>query len=123
MSLRSMVLGKNMFIVSKSFTRLTMSLQPYVNRVKHMTMGLGVFLMLFGASMPFLVGTYALSLALAVVFFLMGIFGLVAGSRIKPRPIPTFPGNQQTIVEVRCKSCKALNPETNQHCAACGALL
>jgi hypothetical protein len=98
-------------------------LQPYVNRVKHMTMGLGFFLMLFGAAMPFLVGTYTLSLLLAAVFFLMGIFGVVAGSRIKPRPFPSFPANQRTIIEVRCKSCNALNPDTNQHCAACGALL
>ena len=100
-----------------------MSLQPYVNRVKHLTMGLGFFLMLFGAAMPFLVGTYALSLALAGIFFLMGIFGVVGGSRIRQRPIPSFPVNQRTIVEVRCKSCNALNPETNQHCGACGALL
>jgi hypothetical protein len=44
-------------------------LQPVVNRVKHMTMGLGFFLMLVGAAMPFLVGTYTLSLLLAAIFF------------------------------------------------------
>lgn len=86
-------------------------------------MGLGFFLILFGASMPFLVGTYTLSLALAGIFFLMGIFGVFGGLRIKPRPIPSFPASQRAIVEVRCKSCNALNPETNQHCGACGALL
>ena len=100
-----------------------MSVQPYVNRVKHLTMGLGLFLLLFAAAMPFWVGTYTLSIAMAGIFFLMGIFGVVAGSRIKPRPIPAFPGSQQTIVEVRCKSCKALNPESNKHCSTCGALL
>lgn len=78
-----------------------MTLQPYVNRVKHLTMGLGFFLMMFGASMPFIVGTYILSLALAGIFFLMGIFGVVSGSRIKPRSIPSFPASQNAIIEIR----------------------
>lgn len=116
--------GKERFFLSTvGSDDLSLSLQPYVNRVKHLTMGLGFFLLVFGASMPFLVGTYALSLLLAAVFFLMGIFGFVAGSRMRPRPITPFPGNQRTIIEVRCKSCNTLNPETNRHCAACGAPL
>ena len=44
-----------------------------------MTMGLGVFLLIFALSMPIWVGTYALSILLASIFFLMGIFGVVAG--------------------------------------------
>jgi ribosomal protein L40E len=88
-----------------------------------MTMGLGVFLLIFAVSMPFLIGAYALSILLAAIFFLMGIFGVVAGSRIKARPIPTSQVAQSVLVEVKCKSCNALNPETSEFCARCGARL
>ena len=62
------------------------TLPAIANRVKHMTMGLGVFLLIFAVSMPLLIGVYTLSILLAAVFFLMGIFAVVAGSRIKARP-------------------------------------
>jgi hypothetical protein len=88
-----------------------------------MTMGLGFFLLIFALSMPIWVGTYALSILLASIFFLMGIFGVVAGSRIKARPTPTPPIGQSVLIEVKCKSCNALNPETSEFCASCGARL
>jgi ribosomal protein L40E len=88
-----------------------------------MTVGLGVFLLIFAVSMPFLIGAYTLSILLAVVFFLMGMFGVVAGSRIKARPIPTSQVAQNVLIEVKCKSCNALNPETSEFCARCGARL
>ena len=99
------------------------NLPAIANRVKHMTMGLGVFLLIFALSMPIWVGTYALSILLASIFFLMGIFGVVAGSRIKPRVTPTRPFAQKVLIEVKCKSCNALNPETSEFCASCGARL
>src|SRR2546428_3914904 len=67
------------------------NLPAIANRVKHMTMGLGVFLLIFALSMPIWVGTYALSILLASIFFLMGIFGVVAGLRRKTRVNPTRP--------------------------------
>src|SRR5712692_77665 len=99
------------------------TLPAIANRVKHMTMGLGAFLLIFAVSMPLLIGVYTLSLLLASIFFLMGIFGVVAGSRIKARPIPTRPVGQSVLIEVKCKSCNTLNPETSQFCASCGARL
>jgi hypothetical protein len=87
-----------------------------------MTMGLGVFLLIFALSMPIWVGTYALSILLASIFFLMGIFGVAAGSRIKARPTLT-PIGQSVLIEVKCKSCNTLNPETSEFCASCGARL
>jgi hypothetical protein len=44
----------------------------------------------------------------------MGIFGLVAGARIKARALPTPPVPQSVLIEVKCKSCNALNPETSE---------
>ncbi len=86
-------------------------------------MGLGVFLLIFALSMPIWVGIYALSILLASIFFLMGIFGVVAGSKIKARPTLTPPIGQSVLIEVKCKSCNTLNPETSEYCASCGARL
>src|SRR6267143_1357329 len=98
------------FSATKGRSTPSMSSLPAIaNRVKHMTMGLGVFLAIFAVSMPLFIGVYTLSILLAGVFFLMGIFGVVAGSRIKARPIPTRPLGQSVLIEVRCKSCNALN--------------
>jgi len=109
---------------TKDCLTLVMSDLPAIaNRVKHMTMGLGFFLIIFAVGMPLFIGVYTLSLLLAAVFFLMGIFGVVAGSRIKARPIRPFPVAQKVLVEVKCRSCSALNPETSQFCAKCGAQL
>ena len=88
-----------------------------------MTMGLGVFLLIFAVSMPLFIGVYTLSILLATIFFLMGIFGVVAGSRIKYRAPSTSPINQKVLIEVKCKSCSTLNPETSEYCASCGARL
>ncbi len=99
------------------------TLPAIANRVKHMTMGLGVFLVIFAVSMPLLIGVYTLSILLAIIFFLMGIFGVVAGSRIKARPTTAGPVVQSVLIEVKCKSCNALNPETSEFCARCGARL
>jgi hypothetical protein len=105
-------------------TVLSLSTLPAIaNRVKHMTMGLGAFLIIFSVSMLFFIGVYTLSILLAVTFFLMGIFGLVAGSRIKARPLPTGQVAQSVLIEVKCKSCNALNPEASEFCARCGARL
>ncbi len=41
-----------------------------------MTMGLGVFLLIFSVSMLLFIGVYALSILLSAVFFLMGINAL-----------------------------------------------
>lgn len=98
-------------------------LPAIANRVKHMTMGLGFFLIIFAVGMPLFIGVYALSILLAAIFFLMGIFGVVAGSRIKPRVTPTGQFSQKVLVEVKCKSCSALNPETSEFCEKCGAHL
>jgi hypothetical protein len=101
-----------------------MSTLPIIaNRVKHMTMGLGIFLIIFSVSMLFFIGTYTISILLAGIFFLMGVFGVAAGSRIKAPAIPTGTSAQKVVVEVRCKSCNSLNPETSQYCAGCGAHL
>lgn len=112
------------FSTTKGCTFLPLSTLPAIaNRVKHLTMGLGLFLLIFGIAMPLFIGVYTLSLLLAAVFLLMGIFGVVAGSRIKARPIQPFPVAQKVLVEVKCESCNALNPETSEFCARCGARL
>jgi hypothetical protein len=51
-----------------------------------MTMGLGAFLIIFSVSMLLFTGVYTISILLAAIFFLMGIFAVVAGSRIKFKP-------------------------------------
>src|SRR2546425_3006229 len=94
------------------------NLPAIANRVKHMTMGLGVFLLIFALSMPIWVGTYALSILLASIFFSMGIFGVAAGSRIKPTGTPTLPFAQKVLIEVKCKTCNPLNTE-NMEVFAC----
>ncbi len=99
------------------------TLPAIAKRVKLMTMGLGVFLLIFSVSMLLFIGVYTLSILLAIVFFLMGMFGVVAGSRIKARATPIRPVAQSVLIEVKCKSCNALNPETSEFCASCGARL
>src|SRR2546428_481518 len=54
---------------------------------------------------------------------LSAFHSVVAGSRIKPRVTPTGPFAQKVLIEVKCKSCNALNPETSEFCASCGARL
>src|SRR3989442_15114722 len=83
---------------------LLSNLPAIANRVKHMTMGLGVFLLIFALSMPIWVGIYALSILLASIFFLMGIFGVAAGSGVKPRgnSISVFP--HKVLIEGKRKS-------------------
>src|SRR3989442_14401489 len=93
------------------------NLPAIANRVKHMTMGLGVFLLIFALSMPIWVGIYALSILLASIFFLMGIFGVAAGSRIKPRGNSSGAFAQKGLIEGKCKSCNALNTVTSEFCA------
>jgi hypothetical protein len=89
------------FSSTRAQSILSMSTLPVIaKRVKHMTMGLGVFLLIFSVSMPLLIGVYSLSILLAVVFFLMGIFGVVAGSRIKARSTPTNLVAQSVLIEV-----------------------
>src|SRR2546425_3618753 len=90
------------------------NLPAIANRVKHMTMGLGFFLVIFALSMPIWVGTYALSILLAGIFFLMGIFGVVAGLRVKARGTPTWPFAPKGLIEVKFKTCNPLDPETNE---------
>src|SRR5947209_19487611 len=90
------------------------NLPAIANRVKHMTMGLGVFLLIFALSMPIWVGTYALSILLASIFFLMGIFGVVAGSGLKPRGTPSRPFAHKVLIEAKCKSQTPFNPQTHE---------
>src|SRR2546422_10784390 len=84
------------------------NLPAIANRVKHMTMGLGVFLLIFALSMPIWVGTYALSILLASIFFSMGIFGVAAGLRVKPRGNPNRPFGPEGFIEVKYKSRNAM---------------
>src|SRR2546427_12599548 len=97
------------------------NLPAIANRVKHMTMGLGVFLLIFALSMPIWVGTYALSILLASIFFSMGIFGVAAGSRIKPRVTPTRPLPPEALTGGKHKTPKTLNTHTSAFIASVGA--
>src|SRR3989442_6054753 len=99
------------------------NLPAIANRVKHMTMGLGVFLLIFALSMPIWVGTYALSILLASIFFLMGIFGVVAGLRVKSKGSSHPPISLVTILQVTIKTFQLLNTVTKQVYARCGARL
>src|SRR3989442_1976695 len=85
------------------------NLPAIANRVKHMAMGLGFFLLIFALSMPIWVGTYALSILLASIFFSMGIFGVAAGFRVKPKGTPTRPFAQKVLFAVKCKTFTTLN--------------
>src|SRR2546428_10609830 len=85
------------------------NLPAIANRVKHMTMGLGVFLLIFALSMPIWVGTYALSILLASIFFLMGIFGVVAGLRVKARGKSTPPFAPKDFIEGKKKNPNTVN--------------
>src|SRR2546422_11735549 len=86
------------------------NLPAIANRVKHMTMGLGVFLLIFALSMPIWVGTYALSILLASIFFLMGIFGVVAGSPVKPRGTSNRSFSPKVLIEGQKKTFHPLEP-------------
>src|SRR3989442_14293175 len=98
------------FSATRGHSILSLSNLPAIaNRVKHMTMGLGVFLLIFALSMPIWVGTYALSILLASIFFLMGIFGVVAGLRGKGTVNTHTPFAQEGVIRVKYKNSHPLN--------------
>src|SRR2546428_13856921 len=99
------------------------NLPAIANRVKHMTMGLGVFLLIFALSMPIWVGTYALSILLASIFFLMGIFGVVAGWRVKAKGNSTRSFAPEGFIEGKSKNFKDVYTSNSEVFARCGGRL
>lgn len=85
-----------------------------------MTIGLGIFMILSGIFVVVVIGQYAISLLMGAVFMLTGIFGIVAGRRMKMPTRPNSTMQPGVVVEIRCRSCNALNLEGAQFCSKCG---
>lgn len=107
-----------------------MAIDPKNAHNKLLTMGSGIFLLIFSIMVVVLDSSNFLAIGLAF-FVLMGglalvMVGAVNGLDAKKKDS----GQAQTttqivreVVKVRCKYCNALNFETSQRCSNCGGQL
>ena len=105
-----------------------MSIDPKNAHNKTLTMGAGIFLLVFSITVVVLDASNFLAIGLAF-FVLMGglmlvMMGAVSGMDNKKKdPEQTRTEVVREVVKVRCKYCNALNFETSQRCSNCGGQL
>ena len=105
-----------------------MSIDPKNGHNKLLSMGSGIFLLIFSIMVVVLDSSNFLAIGLAF-FVLMGglalvMVGAVNGMDNKRKdPGQTHTEVVREVVKVRCKYCNALNFETSQRCSNCGGQL
>lgn len=104
-----------------------MSVDPKGAHNKLLSMGSGIFLLVFSLMVVVLDSSNFLAIGLAF-FVLMGglmlvMIGAVGGMDKKKDPAQTHTEVVREVVKVRCKYCNALNFETSQRCSNCGGQL
>ena len=107
-----------------------MAFDPKNAHNKTLTMGAGIFLLVFSITVVVLDASNFLAIGLAF-FVLMGglmlvMMGAVSGMDNKKKDSDHAQAPTQIvreIVKVRCKYCNALNFETSQRCSNCGGQL
>lgn len=104
-----------------------MSVDPKGAHNKTLSMGAGVFLLIFSITVVVLDSSNFLAFGLAFFVLMAGIMlvmvGAVSGMEKKKDPGSTHTEIVREVVKVRCKYCNALNFETSQRCNNCGAQL
>lgn len=104
-----------------------MSVDPKAMHNRALSMGAGIFLLVFSIAVVVLDASNFLAIGLAF-FVLMGglmlvMVGAVSGMEKKKEPDQNRTEIVREVVKVRCKYCNALNFETSQRCSNCGAQL
>jgi hypothetical protein len=94
---------------------------------KTLSMGAGIFLLIFSLAVVVLDSSNFLAFGLAFFVLMAGIMlvmmGAVSGMEKKKDPDQARTEIVREVVKVRCKYCNALNFETSQHCTNCGGQL
>jgi len=95
---------------------------------KLLSMGSGIFLLVFSIMVVVFDASNFLAFGLAFFVLMIGIMLVMVGALNDMDKKPKEPGSTHTeflreIVKVRCRYCNALNLETSQRCSNCGAQL
>lgn len=93
-----------------------------------LSMGTGIFLLVFSVLVVVLDASNFLAFGLAFFVLMIGIMLVMVGAITdtadkKKNTSEMHTETVREIVKVRCKYCNALNPETSQHCTNCGGQL
>jgi uncharacterized membrane protein YhaH (DUF805 family) len=129
-----MLLGENSIsndTVSTSLEIATLcpllSVDPKALHNRTMSMGAGIFLLVFSLAVVVLDSSNFLAFGLAFFVLMAGIMlvmmGAVTGMEKKKDPDQARTEIVREVVKVRCKYCNALNFETSQRCSNCGGQL
>ena len=108
-----------------------LSTNPSTSHNKLLTMGSGIFLLVFSLLVVVLNTSNFLAFGLAFFVVMIGIMLVMVGAldgmdnkkSTEQDPAPTRTEIVREIIKVRCKYCNALNFETSQRCNNCGAQL
>lgn len=109
---------------------IELSVDPKSAHNKLLSMGSGLFLLVFSIMVVVLDSSNFLAFGLAFFVLMIGIMlvmvGAVGGLENQkkdggPNQPPTTTQIVHEIVKVRCKYCNTLNFETSQRCTNCGA--
>ena len=111
---------------------IELSVDPKSAHSKLLSMGSGLFLLVFSIMVVVLDSSNFLAFGLAFFVLMIGIMlvmvGAVGGFDNKKTEMGSNQPQATTqivreIVKVRCKYCSSLNYETNERCSNCGAQL
>lgn len=111
---------------------VTLSTDPRTPHSKLLTMGSGIFLLVFSLLVVVLNTSNFLAFGLAFFVVMIGIMLVMVGAldgmdskkkNAEEGTAPTRTEIVREIIKVRCKYCNSLNFETSQRCNNCGAQL
>lgn len=105
-----------------------MSIAPKNTHNKLISMGSGMFLLVFSLMVVVLDASNFLAFGLAFFVLMIGIMLVMMGAISESETKKKDEGGTHTevlreIVKVRCRYCNTLNVETSQRCSNCGAQL
>ena len=107
---------------------MELSVDPKSSHNKLLSMGSGLFLLVFSIMVVVLDSSNFLAFGLAFFVLMIGIMLVMVGAVGGMEKKENGPNQSQTttqivheIVKVRCKYCNTLNFETSQRCMNCGA--
>jgi hypothetical protein len=110
-----------------SESQFALSVDPKALHNRTMSMGAGIFLLIFSLAVVVLDSSNFLAFGLAFFVLMAGIMlvmvGAVTGMEKKKDPDQARTEIVREVVKVRCKYCNALNFETSQRCSNCGGQL